>query len=362
MSTINGTYAHAGFGQLTRLVADNAAARERFERLNTQASTGRIAETYAGLGSGAATSLSLRPEVASLKTWQANIDATDMRMEVADSAMTAIQGIAGRFLAQLNSLNGLSAQTVDATAENARSALAEVANLLNSQAGGVYVFAGRDTANPPVPDADAITGSGFFTQIAAAVAGLAANGATATAAATLAIGQSNASGTSPFSSYLSQAAANLGTPVVQVGPDQTVATGMLASANVAVPSDGASTTGSYMRDLMRALATIGSLSSAQVDVAGFADLVQDTRISLTGAISTMANETGVIGDRRAALQDIRSRLGQTEIALSDQLDRAENVDMAETLSNLSFVQTQIQASYQLIVGLNGLSLTKYLGS
>ena len=34
--------------------------------------------------------------------------------------------------------------------------------------------------------------------------------------------------------------------------------------------------------------------------------------------------------------------------------------MASTLSQLSLVQTQMQASYQLIAGLSGLSLVKFL--
>jgi len=362
MSMIDGSRASSSFGALGRLVTDSATAQRQVDKLTNQASTGRIADTYAGLGSGAGSSLDLRPQINALHAWQANIDATATRMNVADSAMGAIQDIAKTLLANLNNLNGLSAISVDAVAANARSALADVANLLNTQAAGNYVFAGQDTANPPVPDADNITTSGFFTSIATAVADLATNGATATAATTLTIASSNAGGVSPFSAYLSQDASDIATPVVQTGPNQTVSVGMLASANVAVPSFGTSTTGSYMRDLMRALATIGSLSSSQMNDPEFTALVQDTRTSVTGAINAMANDTGVMGDRLAALQDTQTQLGQTEIALSTQLDTAENVDMAATLSNLSLVRTQLQASYQLIVGVNSLTLTKYLGS
>ena len=69
----------------------------------------------------------------------------------------------------------------------------------------------------------------------------------------------------------------------------------------------------------------------------------------------------VLGDAQAALRDTRERHGQTEIALSSQIARAEDVDMAETLSQLSFVQAQLEASYRLIAGANNLSLIKYLG-
>lgn len=362
MSTIDGAYATSSFGVLGTLIADSASLRRQLDMLNAQAGSGRVADSYAGLGARASVSLDLRPAVEAVHTWQANIDAAALRLDVTRTAMSGIQQIASDLRSQLESLNGLSAGQVDMIAANARAALGQLGALLNTRAAGAYVFAGQDTRHPPVPEAENMTSSGFYTQIAAAVGALSANGAAATAAATLAIAQSDAPGTSPFSAYLSQPAADIAGPEVEVGPHRTVATGMLASANVAVVSQGGSTTGSYMRDLMRALATIGALSSAQVEAPGFAELVQDVRVSVTDAITAMAGDVGVLGDRQASLADIRSQLDQTEVAVSKQLSSVESVDMAETLSRLSLVQTQLQASYQLITGVNGLSLIKFLGS
>ena len=76
---------------------------------------------------------------------------------------------------------------------------------------------------------------------------------------------------------MSQPTSAISAPVVQTGDGSTVQTGLLASANSVAVSSGTSTTGSYMRDLMRALATIGSMSSSQANDPNFAALVQDTR-------------------------------------------------------------------------------------
>jgi len=54
-------------------------------------------------------------------------------------------------------------------------------------------------------------------------------------------------------------------------------------------------------------------------------------------------------------------LGTYEFSAGVAVDRKVTI-MARTLSDLTQVQTQLQASYQLIVGLNGLTLTKFLGS
>ena len=350
-----------GYAGLTRLIADSGAVRRQYNALIRQAGSGLIANTYAGLGGGAATSLSLHPRIAALKTWRDGIDAAEGRAQVTQAAMTRVQGIAADLVARLTGLNGLNPTTIDSMAANARAALAEVGNALNSQYAGAYVFAGEDIANPPVPNADQLATSGFFTQIAAAVGTLSGAGAAGVAAATLAVASSNSADTSPFSVFLSRPAGTFAPPLIATGEGRTEAVGLLASANTGVPSTGASTTGSHMRDLLRALATVGSLSSGQVNNPGFAALVEDTRASVSGAVSAMAADAGILGEKQSTLRAGQTRLRDTETALTAQVSGAEDVDMAEILSSLSLTQTRLQASYQLISASNGLSLVKFLG-
>ncbi len=283
------------YGSLTTLVADSASISRKLDQLTEQASTGDVASTYAGLGASASASLDLNPQLANVATWQNNINAATGDMQVTQTAMTQIQSIASDLLGQLNSLEGADGSAIDTVAATARDQLAQVANLLDSTNGSTYVFAGTDSSNPPVPNPDSISSSGFYTQIAAAVANLGTNGASATAAATLAIASSNATGTTPFSSTIGSV------PVIQTGNDQMQHTGLVANANSYVASTGGSTTGSYMRDLMRSLATVGSLSDSQQNDPNLSALIQDTRTSLTGAINAMAEDTGVLGNQQSAL-------------------------------------------------------------
>ncbi len=352
----------ADFGQMSSLIADSAVIRQREDRLTQQASTGLVSDTYAGLGAGAPVSLDLSPQIANLQTWQTNINQATGTMGVAQTAMTEIQQITSNLYAQMNSLQGSDGSEVDTIAASARDALTQVANLLDTTDGNTYVFGGADSTNPPVPDPDNIRSSGFYTQIASAVGALSSNGAAATEATTLSIAQSNAAGTSPFSAYMSQPANTLQQqgPTVQIGPGQIVPTGFLASANTAVPSTGTSTTGSYMRDVLRALATVGSLSSAQQSDPNFASLVTDTYNSLGGAISAMANDVGVLGNRQTELTQTQTQLSDTATALTGQVSFAQDADMASVMTNLSLVQTQLQASYQVIATASGLSLAKFL--
>ena len=115
-----------------------------------------------------------------------------------------------------------------------------------------------------------------------------------------------------------------------------------------------------MRDLLRGLATIGSLSSSQLNIPDFQDLVQDTRTSLSGAIDVMAADVGVLGNTQSSLTTTQTQLANTSDALTSQVSSAEDADMTSTLSQISLAQTQLQASYQLIATLSSLSLAKIL--
>ncbi len=349
-----------GYGFTAQLIANAANIHQQFNTLTEQASTGQVADTYAGLGGGAGVSLDLNPQLSTLQAHKSDIDRVSGNMQVAQSATTQLQQIGATFVAAIPNLNGLNPSEVDSVAANARAALSQVADLLNTKNGDVYVFAGQDTANPPVPDSGSILSSGFYTQISGAVSGLAANGAAATAATTLSLAGSNAAGTSPFSAYLSQPVSTISAPVVQTGDGTEVRTGLLASGNSASLSTGTSTTGSYMRDLMRALATFGSMSSTQVNDPEFGALVKDTGSSLNGAVTAMATDVGVLGTTQANLTRTQRQLSDTATALSSQIANVQEVDMAATLSKLTAMQTQLQESYRLITGANSLSLINFL--
>lgn len=360
-SSISGIDA-SNYSVLSELAANAAAIREQMTQLTKQASSGLVSQTYAGLGSAASVSLDLNPEISQMNTWQSNINAVQGQMQVTQTAVSQLSSIASNFAAQLNTIGTADPTAVTSVAAAAQQALVQVANLLNTTDGTDYVFAGQDSANPPVPDADQILSSGFYAQINAAVSGLATNGAAATEASVLAVGSSNAAGTSPFSAALSQPAATLQAelPTVQVGQGQFVSVGLLASANSYVASSGANTTGSYMRDLMTSLAVIGSLRTSQVDSPDFQTLVGDTQATLQGVVTAMNQDAGVLGDESSELTSTASTLSDTVNALTTQVGAVQNVDMASTASELTLVQTQLQASYQVIANMGSLSLVNYL--
>jgi flagellar hook-associated protein 3 FlgL len=351
-------------GTLGELVGNSIAINNDLSALTDQASSGLVSQTFAGLGSGASVALSLSPVIASQQTWQQNIQDVTGTIGVAQTALTQISSVASNFYGQIPNLNGLNPSNIDDIAQSAQSALVEVAGLLDTTDAGEYVFAGQDSSNAPVPNPDNILSSGFFTQIHATVAGLAANGASTVIGGTLSIASSNSAGTSPFSAALSQPAAALSgaRASISIGQGLSVPTIPLASTNGDVASTGDSTTGSYTRDILRALATLGSLSSSQADTPGFSQLVSDTYASLGNAITALNGDAGVLGNRTAQLQATQTDLADTQTALQAQVSGVQDVDLATTLSKITQTQTQLQASYQLIASQQKLTLVSYLTS
>ena len=344
-------------GTLAQASAATALIRQQINILTAQTSSNLIAPTYDGLGTGAGLALDLTSQLAQNSTAQANTDTAATVAQVTQTALGQIETLASSFAASLTTASTTGASSIDALATSARSTLQQVASLLNTKVGDVYVFAGQDSANPPVPNAANITSSNFFTTIAAAVANLDTSGASGVETTTLTA--SGPGATSPFSATLE---ASNQPATVDIGGGVRVQTGILADQNTDAVSAGTGTTstGSYTRDLLRSLATIGSLTSAQSTDPQFETLLQNTLSDVQSATSALNTDIAGLGTRQDRLTSAKTELGDTATALATQLSNLQEINLAQVATELSAAQTQLQASYQLIATLGQLSLAKYL--
>ncbi len=306
-------------GFLGQLANNSASIKRQLDAAQVQQSTGYVSNTYSGLGSSTRTSLDLSPAVQQLQTWQSNIDTATGRLAVTQTALTQITSIASDFFARTNALSDAGASQAGTIGAQARSALEQVAQLLNTKIGDVYVFAGDDTANAPVPKTDAAT------LIAAVQSG----------------------GPGPFSPTIGGAVP----PQIEVGDGQQVPVGVVADRNTLT-----STSGSYAHDILQALASLAGVTPATDN----ATISSNARGLLGGAISAIANESGALGNVQADLAKRRDSLAAMQTVLSGQLANAQDTDLAATLTRVATLQTQLQASYQVFAGAKNLSLANYI--
>ena len=348
---MSGTIGAAGMpaGTLGMLARDSAAVRQRMDVLIQQAATGRTAETYAGLGARATISIDLRPGLERINTYANNISQADTRLGITGTALQQLSNIASSFAAQTINMSAQTSTAVNSIAVQAGMALQQVQTLLNSEVGGHYLFAGQDSANQPVPDPQF---QAFVAAVKTPVAALSATNAAATTAATL----TAANGASITSVTLGTARVR-----VQLGDGADLPSGVLAGQNAYAVQTASSSTGSYVKDLVRSLATLAAMSSGQAALgAGFTSFVTDIGSSLQGVVAALGTEMAGVGQEQIGLKDQKASLSDVATALSAQLSSVEDVDMAATATALSAVQTQLQASYRLISNMQNMSLVGYL--
>jgi flagellin-like hook-associated protein FlgL len=281
-------------------------------------------------------------------------------------SLTQVQAVAAQISHAALTLTGTSsADAVRGVAEQARLALQQVASLMNGKYAGDYVFSGADTANPPVPNPDSITSSGFYTQIGTQVAALATVPTSAAVGAvianTVSIASSTAAGTTPFSAYLTGPGLTAARVTVEVAASQKVVLDLPANQNVGGASDPAiAGTGNAVSDIMRALAVVANATGPMAANPDLGTLMGDAARTLSSAGGTVTEEASAIGISQQAMTVAAAGHASMKALVGKQLSGLTDVDMAATISHLQAVSEQLQASYKVLSLAKSLSLSNFL--
>lgn len=350
------------YGTLDRLLASVGGLQEQRVVLQQQTSTGKVADSYAGLGAGSARVLDLTAASRRADAYTGAIAQAQGRAAVMQDALGGIGKLVNDMMARTLDLTDTSpAATVEAVALQAKQALQQIGSLLNTTYAGDYVFAGADTANPPVPND--VTASGMFAQIGAQVANLAtiptAPAVGTIIANTVAIASDTSAGTTVFSAYLTVTGTTAPLGEVQIGDAERVSLDLPANRNAGAVSDPAGT-GSAMSDILRSLAVVANSTPAMRANPDFGTLMRDAARTLTSAGQTLAVESGRIGLTQNAMTAAAEGHASMKLALSKQLSGLTDVDMASTISRLQAVTSQLEASYNVLSMARQLNLASYL--
>ncbi len=134
-----------------------AALKSQFDGLTTQLATGRVSETYGGLGGGRSSALSAQARIAALDGYAGGITSARTKLSLASSSVTQLQTIAAKTSSTLNAgVTGKTQTGLSTQQTNARQQLAAMLDALNQTTGESYVFAGRATDTQPAAGADLI--------------------------------------------------------------------------------------------------------------------------------------------------------------------------------------------------------------
>ena len=153
MTTISpfaaGTYVN------TRSTSQLLSLKGQLDTLSTQLSTGRTAETYAGLGAGRSTSLTARGTLSALDGYDAGIASAQTRVTLASTSLQQIAKLTADLRGGIAS-NLQPATGTTVTPQLAQASLDGAIDALNQSAAGQYLFGGRATDAAPVKSTDVI--------------------------------------------------------------------------------------------------------------------------------------------------------------------------------------------------------------
>lgn len=350
----------------SRLTSETALLRTRLETLTRQASTGRRAEVLGDLGAEVPRSVSLRGELGRRELYGRTLDQALGRTGIMQEALGRLTEMAREFRTTITQrINPNDSRSLITVQQQARSALSEMAHLLNTCHTGEYLFAGSDLDNAPIPDPDGFATGQMAQDIAAEVGLLGTNGAASVLANTRTIAQSTAAGVTPFSARLTAdevlAPANReGRQSVPSSDGELLGFGIHANRNAEAISTG-ETTGGWARDLMRGLMSVAALTPDQMaDPAQFQSLVEGIRAGFTSAEYALGEEAGALGHVEARMASAQVRHERLSTVLHGQLADIEEVDLAEAITRLQATRTTLEASYRAIASIGELTLSKFL--
>ncbi len=329
------------------------------DTLTSEETSGVVADDFAGLGEQTYDAISLEPQITANNAWQANLTQGQTKLSTTQAALSGIGSIASSLQSSLLGLTGDTTTTsVAAASSSAKQALTQLTSLLNTQNGNSYVFAGTALDQAPVNTSD-LADSAMVSSIMSAVATVGTTGSAAAEASTLASASDNTPGTSVFSAQLSTSAlaATSLVPQLQVGQSDVIANGIVATQGGAAT---AQSTGSPIRDLIRALATVAGLAGADTGSAAFTQLVSSTSSQMQDVSQGIEDLVTTVGATQASIAAQSSTLSDVSTALQSQFSTIMEADPATVRSQQVAVQNQLTASYTLIADMKTMTLAQYL--
>jgi flagellar hook-associated protein 3 FlgL len=110
------------------------------------------------------------------------------------------------------------------------------------------------------------------------------------------------------------------------------------------------------------IATIGEYptTGTTAQQQGFDQLVVSAKSAIQSGKARLDDQIGILGNTAKSIDDTRIRLDQTSLHLKQVLGKAEDVDVADAISKLQLMQTQLQASYRVTAKLQDLTLVNFL--
>ncbi len=301
--------------------------------------TGKVSSNMAGMGTqGASNAISYRNKIALNAAYTENLQAARIQFEVMDRAMLSINDLARDTLTSLRKQLQDTDPQAAILSNEAQSKLNSILSNMNTQVNGRYVFAGDNIYTPPHQDVAALN-----TSFAALTAGWLAGAPTAASVVTDAQGIAG----------------------VGLGYDADLLTAGSVSFRGDTNMDIDYTTFANQpgfSDILRGLGIIANLPAPTTPAE------QDNYWAVVnGAIALLDQGTkevdeyqGMLGVQAKVVDDLITTHRENTSIYEEFVGSVEDADLADASIRLQALQSQLEASYNVVAQLKSLSLVNYL--
>jgi flagellar hook-associated protein 3 FlgL len=327
--------------------------------LTQEASTGVKADPAGSMGQNASELYQLQIEADQQNELQTTTTTVGNQLTAMQDALTSMASTVQPIsTATINSAT-TTPEGQTALGEQASAAMEQVLNLLNTQYGGSALFAGDATGAPPMQSANATGGPAdtINTILNDAVAANGGQPITSTNVSTLlnnlasVFNNTNSNPSLNYNQSFYTAADDGNATQVLIGTNQTI--------SYSVKGDQPAFT-----DLLQGLSMLSMLSApaTQLDSTAKSAILSQATTLIGQAQNELTTTQGQVGTVQAQLQQVSDAQQTAASNTNQQISSLQSVDMTATATQLSNLQTQLEASYQVTSQLSQLNLSHFLPS
>jgi flagellar hook-associated protein 3 FlgL len=331
----------------------------QLNQLTAEVSSGQKTNPAASLGAQAAVLYQLQSQSDEQTELQTSLTTASSRLDTVQTALTSLASVAQTMTTAAQGTSTTSASGLPAVGSQATSAIQQVLALLNTSYLGSGVFAGDAGAQPPMTDASGTSGISTITQNVLNQA-VSANGGPLTASdidnllngpngLSSVFNDTNSDPTQTYGGGIYTGSTDGKPTKVEVAPGQTVSYD--ASANQPA-----------FRDLLKGLSMLSMLSapSSQLDDSAKTQLLSQASTVLTQAQNELTQVQGSLGAVQSTLSTASNAQQSAATNTQTQIQSLVQTNTDADSSQISMLQTQLQASYTLTSQISQLSLVHFM--
>jgi flagellar hook-associated protein 3 FlgL len=338
------------------------AMNTQLNTLTGEVSSGLQASPTTGMGNDASLLYSLQMQADQQNVLQTTTTNAGNQLDATATALTSIATAVQTIATATINTASTTPEGQDAIATEASSTMSQVLNLLNTQYNGTSLFAGDASSSLPMQSATA-TGGPLDAVNSVLSAAVSANGGQPLTSANV---QSLLSGPDGLSSIFNNTNSNPAlnyNSAFYTAPDDGQPTQVLIGLNqtlqYSVKGDQPAFT-----DLMQGLSMLSMLSapSTQLDSTAKSAILTQATTMIGQAQNELTTTQGQLGAVQAQLQQASNAQQTAANNTTQQISTLEAANPYATATNLSNLQSQLEASYQVTAELSQLTLSHYLPS